>query len=79
MRVKILKDDPRFGIKAGDVFSAERYRYDPQEKVTLLHRDGDGYDPQCNQYISEVAMWIAGQWMIVEGGRYVPEDPRTRC
>ena len=74
MRVKILEDDERLGVKHGEIYQAERYRYDPQEKVSLLSREDDGYDPKCNQYIDEVAFWIRGEWMVVRDGKYVPQD-----
>ncbi len=74
MRVKILETDDRLGVKAGEIYEAKRYWLDPQEKVTLLGREGDGYDPGCNQYIHEVAFWIQDQWMIVQGTQFVPEN-----
>ena len=73
MKVKILETSERLGVKAGEIYQAERYQYDPQEKVSLLARESDGYDPGCNQYFSEVAFWIQGQWMVVQGNQYVPE------
>lgn len=48
MKVRILKDDSKFNLKAGDIFKAERF-YDP-EKVVLLERESDGYDPECTIY-----------------------------
>jgi|GEM_PF-5449471 len=72
MKVKVLETDERLGIKAGEVYEACRYRYDP-EKMTLLRRVPDGYDPECNQYMHEIAFWVQGEWMVVgEGYRYVP-------
>lgn len=50
MKVKILKDDERLGVKAGEVYEAEPYWLDPSEKVSLLSRIPDGYEPECNQY-----------------------------
>lgn len=72
MKVKILKTDERLGISEGEIYAARRYRHDPQEKVELLSREPDGYDPMCNQYIDSVAHLINGQWMVVEDGKYVP-------
>lgn len=74
MRVKILRDDDRFNVKRGEIYKAARYTYDPHNKISLLHREGDGFDPRCNQYIDDVALWIGGQWMIVRDGKYVPEN-----
>jgi hypothetical protein len=74
MRVKILSDDERLGIKKGEIYNAERYRYDPYEKITLLGREPDGYDPSCNQYNTDVAYWMQGQWMVIEDGIYVPKE-----
>ena len=60
-------------IKEGEVYEARRYQLDPQEKVTLIGREPDGYDPECNQYINEVAFWMQGKWMMVtDNGQYVP-------
>lgn len=53
-KVRIKKTDDRFGLKAGDIYWAERYCLDPQHKVSLLERIPDGFDPECNQYCSEV-------------------------
>lgn len=50
MKVRILKTDERLGIKAGEIYKAYRYRYDP-EKVVLDSRVPDGYDPMCTQYL----------------------------
>ena len=73
MKVKILETDDRLGIKKGEVYEAERYKYDPQEKVSLLSRVADGHNPMCNQYLSSVAFWMQNRWMVIEDGRYVPE------
>ena len=73
MKVKMLKNDERFKIKKGDIFEAQRYHYDP-DKITLLKRESDGFDPECNQYKESLAYWIQGQWMILDGNKYVPEE-----
>ena len=73
MRVKILESDKRFGIEKDDIFEAKRYQYDPHEKVSLLRRESDGFDPECNQYNHNIATWIQGQWMVLDGNRYIPE------
>lgn len=54
--VVIKKDDPRFEVRRGEQYLAIRYALD-NEKVTLLRRIPDGYDPQCNQYYSSV-QWL---------------------
>jgi len=74
MRIRILETDKRLGVKKGEIYKARRYHYDPQEKVTLLGREPDGYDPECNQYINEVAFWIDNQWMCVVDGQYIKEE-----
>ena len=74
MQVKILENDDRFGIKAGEVYEAKRYWLDPTEKVTLLGRVPDGWDPGCNQYTHSVAFLIQGRWMVVsDSGEFVSE------
>ena len=54
MIVEILKTDKSLGIKKGERYHAIRYFLDPSEKVTLLGRVPDGYNPNCNQYRSEI-------------------------
>lgn len=46
-------DDPRFGLEAGDILRCIQYPYDA--KVTVLFREWDGYNPECNQYLNAVA------------------------
>ena len=60
MRVKVLKTDNGLGIKAGEIYESEPYRLDPSEKVTLLSRIPDGYDPMCNQYREEIEILKRG-------------------
>lgn len=52
--VRIIKGDPRFGTRDGDEFEAIRYWLDPRDKWTLLRRVSDGFDPDCNEYASNV-------------------------
>lgn len=68
MRVKLLNDDKRFELKKGEVFSAERYRYDPN-KITLLQREGDGFEPECNQYKEDCAFWMQDQWHVIKNNK----------
>ena len=53
MIVQLLEDDSRFKIKKGEIFKAQVYQLDP-EKITLLKRLPDGFDPECNQYRESV-------------------------
>ncbi len=53
MKVRITKTDNRLGIKEGEIYEAEIYWLDP-DKITLLKRIPDGYEPSCNQYRYEV-------------------------
>lgn len=76
MRIKILKTNERLGVKEGEIYKAQRYTYDPTEKVTLLSREPDGYDPECNQYVCEVAFWIGGEWMVVEDNTFVKRNEK---
>lgn len=76
VRVIILEDDERLGVKQGEIYSAQRYHYDPQEKVTLLAREPDGYDPECNQYVDSVAFWMQGEWTTVINNQFVAMDPQ---
>jgi len=54
LKVRILKDEDRLGIKKGEVYEAKSYWLDPSLKYTLIGRVPDGYDPSCNVYRSEV-------------------------
>lgn len=54
MIVRIKEDDPRFDLKAGELYNAERYWLDPNDKVTLLERVSDGWNPMCNCYWHQV-------------------------
>lgn len=47
------EDDERFGLVAGDIVRCINYPYDA--KVSVLFREWDGYDPECNQYVHNVA------------------------
>lgn len=48
----MLADDPGFRLAAGDIVRAVKYPHDA--KVTVLFREEDGFDPECNQYLSAV-------------------------
>lgn len=52
MVYRIKADDERFKLKAGDELICVNYPLDA--KVTVLYRLSDGYDPECNQYLSDV-------------------------
>lgn len=69
MQVLILKTEQRLGVKAGEVYEASTYRYDP-EKVSLDGRVPDGYDPGCNQYKSSIGVKIRGSWHKVVDNCY---------
>lgn len=51
--VRVLADDARLGVLAGERYEAQLYSLDPG-KVSLLRRIPDGYDPQCNHYWGDV-------------------------
>ncbi len=71
MRVKILKTDNRIGVKKGEIYQATGYKFDP-EKMTLLSRIPDGYDPECNEYKHNLAFYINKAWMVIDNsGKYV--------
>lgn len=53
MIVMIKQTQERLGVTEGELYEAQPYAYDGS-KITLLGRVPDGYDPQCNQYRSEV-------------------------
>ncbi len=53
-RYTLKDDDPRFGLTAGDVLVCQPYWLDPGMKLTVLYRERDGFDPQCNVYRADV-------------------------
>lgn len=50
----LLDDDPRMKLSRGDVLICIPYWLDGA-KVTVLYRESDGFDPNCNQYRHDVA------------------------
>lgn len=52
-RMELLEEDARFGLSAGDILICQHYWLDPQ-KVTVVRRERDGFDPECNQYKTDV-------------------------
>ena len=59
MRVRVKKTDTNLGIKEGEIYNARSYTLD-RGKITLVSRDPDGYDPECNQYRHEVEILPEG-------------------
>lgn len=54
-RYELLHDDPRFGLSKGDVLICESMHWAwAPEKVAVVRRESDGYEPGCSQYRSEV-------------------------
>ena len=60
MKVKIKEDDNQFELRKDDVYEAEMY---DDSKVSLIKRDPDGFDPQCNAYIHDVLFLVGGEWV----------------
>lgn len=58
--VQLIADDPRFGLRAGDILEVEPYWLDPSDKFTVIRRVGDDFDPSCNVYRSQVSKVVAG-------------------
>jgi len=54
MIVRLKEDDERFKMKKGDVLEVRPYQYDPHEKLTVIRRLSDDFDPCCNVYRSDV-------------------------
>lgn len=50
---RLLEDQPPFRLKAGDLLLCIPYWLDP-DKVTVLERATDHYDPSCTLYRYEV-------------------------
>lgn len=49
----LLDDDLRMGLHKGDVLLCVPYWLDP-DKLTVIRREADGFDPCCNVYRSQV-------------------------
>ena len=49
-----MKTDTRLGVKQDEEYRAIPYWLDPHEKVELVSRIPDGYDPACTQYRSDI-------------------------
>lgn len=60
--VRIRYDDKRLGVKADEEYRAVAYWLDTN-KVSLVARIPDGYDPSCNQYARDVEFvrWAGDQ------------------
>jgi hypothetical protein len=54
-RYELLNDDPRFGLSKGDILICEpmHWAWAP-EKVAVIRRETDGYEPGCSQYRQNV-------------------------
>ena len=66
-----LKDDERFNLKSGDLLLTVNYPLDA--KVTALARLGDGFDPECNRYYTDVEFirWATDEDVAVLDGAEV--------
>lgn len=53
MLVMIKKTCEHTHVKEGEIYEAQSYPYDGS-KVTLLKRVPDGFEPQVNQYRSDI-------------------------
>jgi hypothetical protein len=50
-RYELLRDDPRHGLSKGDILICGRMHWAwAAEKVAVLRRESDGYEPGCSQY-----------------------------
>ena len=55
-KIRMLISDDRLGLKAGEIYEVTPYCFD--DKLTLVRRVPDGYDPECNIYCeSECDAW----------------------
>lgn len=50
---QLREDDTSFGMAAGDLLLCAPYDGDP-EKLTVVCRLSDGFDPECNVYREQV-------------------------
>lgn len=57
---RLLHDDERFGLKAGDILVCRSMHWAwADEKVSVMYRESDGYEPHCSQYRENVE-WVSG-------------------
>jgi hypothetical protein len=50
---ELIKDDPDFGMLAGDILACVPYPLD-STKLTVAFRISDGFNPECNVYREQV-------------------------
>lgn len=50
MRVVMIEDDERFGLRQGDLLDVHPYPFEPDCKLTVERRVVDGFVPGCNVY-----------------------------
>jgi hypothetical protein len=51
MRYRMLVDNERFGLRAGDIILCEELNWAwAEEKVASVRRESDGYQPGCSLY-----------------------------
>lgn len=54
-RYELLQDDPRFELSKGDILICKPMHWAwANEKVAVIRRESDGFDPGCSQYRSDV-------------------------
>jgi hypothetical protein len=59
-RYRLLLGDERFGLKADDILVCGPMHWAwADEKVAVLYRESDGYEPGCSQYRHSVE-WVSG-------------------
>lgn len=75
-RYRLIEDDPGFGMTAGDILVCVPYWLDPMDKLTVLHRERDGFNPGCNVYRHMVEMVHDGTVTALEpvAGSAAPTD-----
>lgn len=54
---QLRHDDERFGLKAGDLLECRPHGWPwSVEKVIVVRRVSDGYEPQCSQYREDLRL-----------------------
>jgi hypothetical protein len=54
-RYELLHDDPQFGLSMGDILICKPMNWAwASEKVAVVRRESDGYEPGCSQYRESV-------------------------
>lgn len=73
MRVRILSNNNRIGVRAGEIYQGTKSEKDAK-MLLLKHREHDGYSPNCTESVRNLAVEIKKEWHIFKAGKFVKES-----